>query len=164
LNANPHGADSDLLVTVIVGVGLPVDSNWLAANSTMGEAPATFEIHMLPLASNAMAAGSSSELPLVARVMAGTGVPDAVSWLGENLTTLYGGLFPFATQIPPAGSIASPSGLLSEFDPSSPIVIAGVGVPETFSWLGVYSYCCRCCVGMETGDAPRQGLSGRPVA
>ena len=102
----PHGADSELLVTVIVGVGLPVDRNWLAANSTMGNVPATFEIHMLPLASNATAAGSSSELPLVVRVTAGTGVPDAVIWLGENLTTLYGGRFPFATQIPPAGSIA----------------------------------------------------------
>ena len=41
-------------------------------------------------------------------VTAGTGVPDAVIWLGENLTTLYGGRFPFATQIPPAGSIAMP--------------------------------------------------------
>jgi hypothetical protein len=139
LNAKPHGADSELLVTVIVGVGLPVDANWPGANATIGEAPATFESHMLPLASNAMAPGSSIELPLVVRVTAGTGVPDAVSWLGENLTTLYGGWFPFATQIPPAASIAIPTGLLSEFNPSSPIVIAGVGAPVACSWLGVYS-------------------------
>jgi hypothetical protein len=138
LNANPHGRVSELLVTVMAGTGVPLDTSWLAANSTSGEAPARFETHRLPLASNARPAGSSIELPLLVRITAGTGVPDAVTWLAEYPSTLNGPLFPFATQMPPAASIAIPRGLLSELDPSSPITIPGVGDPVAVSWLGLY--------------------------
>src|ERR1700735_2891455 len=82
LKASPNGRVAELLVIVVVGTGLPLDVIWPAANSTIVPPPA-FATHMLPLASNAMPAGTIMELPLVVSVTAGAGAPDAVSWLAK---------------------------------------------------------------------------------
>jgi hypothetical protein len=89
-NASPNGSLRELLVTVTLGVGLPLVAIWLAVNpTTVGLVPSRFDTQRLPLASKANPAGPFSEPAFALRVTTGVGLPVVVSWLGENATTVF---------------------------------------------------------------------------
>ena len=93
---------------------------------------------MLPLASNAMPAGTLNELALGVSVTAGAGLPECGELARRIADNAVGGCYAIRDPDPPAASIAIPSAA-GAYVSLAVIVMAGVGEPLTVNWLGVYS-------------------------